>query len=139
MQLKETYTGAVQEKLAVVDENRRLKELLRVHNIVYNSHENGTSNAPTASYPGGSSSGSRSASYPFNQTFSPPRLPTSGSASPSNSNTAQAGSELIGGPQNTFDPQYQGGGMDHDQLGVDFVLASVPRPARYAFSHPALG
>ncbi|MCJ1379730.1 hypothetical protein MMC17_002833 [Xylographa soralifera] len=127
MQLKETYTGAVQEKLAVVDENRKLKELLRMHGIAYNSHDNGTSTGPAASYPGGSSSGSRSASYPFNQTFSPPRLPTSGSASPSNSTAAQAGSELIGGPQSAFDPQHQGGGMDHDQLGVDFVLA-LERP-----------
>ncbi|MCJ1288534.1 hypothetical protein MMC34_000062 [Xylographa carneopallida] len=127
MQLKETYTGAVQERLAVIDENRKLKELLRIHNIAYTSPENGTSAAPAAPYHGGNSSDSRSASYPYNQTFSPPRLPTSGSVSPSTSAAAHAGSELIGGPQSTFDPHYQGGGMDHDQLGVDFVLA-LERP-----------
>ena len=132
MQLKETYTGAVQEKLAVVDENRKLKELLRMHNIAYNGPETGTSTTQAASYFGGGSSGGRSTSYPINQSFSPPHLSTSGSASPSNSGAAQAGSELIGGPQSTFDPHYQGGGMDHDQLGVDFVLASVSRLARYA-------
>ena len=131
MQLKETYTGAVQEKLAVADENRKLKELLRMHGIAYDSHDHSTPARPTASYLGGSSSGSRSASLPFHQTFSPPHLPTSGSVSPSTSAAAQAGSELISGPQSNFDSQYQGGGMDHDQLGVDFVLASVPHPARY--------
>ncbi|MCJ1474261.1 hypothetical protein MMC13_002919 [Lambiella insularis] len=140
MQLKETYTGAVQEKIAVVDENRKLKDLLHLHGISYNSRADSSATGGDFLIPYGntSSTGSQSASYPYNQTFSPLQITSQGSVSPATSAAAQAGSDLIGGSQRTIDPQqYQGGGMDHDQLGVDFVLASVPRQARYiAPSHP---
>jgi hypothetical protein len=39
MQLKEVYTGSVQEKNAVTNENRRLKALLRMHGIAYQNQE----------------------------------------------------------------------------------------------------
>ena len=136
MQLKETYTGAVQERLAIEAENQKLKELLQLHGIAFNAQNGNTAANYHASYNGGSSTGSQSASYHYNQGFSPPQHLSSGETSPSTHAAAQAGSELIGGPQSSPSQQQQGGGgsLDQDQLGVDFILASVPRqgpPARY--------
>lgn len=127
MQLKETYTGAVQEKIAATDENRKLKELLRSHGIPYNGQDSSTAAGLPASY-GGSSSGSRSASYPFTQGFSPPHPNEESPLSTRDAINATA-AQFSGPPRPFQQPQNHQGGMDHDQLGVDFVLASVPPSA----------
>jgi hypothetical protein len=127
MQLKETYTGAVQEKIAVTDENRKLKELLRSHGIPYNGQDSSTAAGLPASY-GGSSSGSRSGSYPFTQGFSPPHPDEEPPISTRDAINATA-AQFSGPPRPFQQPQNHQGGMDHDQLGVDFVLASVPPSA----------
>lgn len=135
MQLKETFTGAVQEKNNALKENIKLKDLLRSHGISLGSLE-------TSSSAGlgdidmsniGSSAGSQAGGYGYTQSFSPPRPPNSSSASPADQAQAQAGSELIGGPQSLY--QQQRGGFDHEQAGVDFVLASVPQQGTSNMGH----
>jgi hypothetical protein len=133
MHLKEVYTGTVQEKNAVEQENQRLKELLRIHGIGFDSGN------PAHGQPAGftqqsispppqsstASHGLLSAS-----TFSPPQQYMSSSSTP----------EMFGGASDFTDPAafqaqqtpqqrppaHAGGNLDYSQLGVDFVLASVP-------------
>ena len=128
MKLKETYSSTVQDKNAIVEENRKLKELLRHHGIAFpglDQHDHKVAGA-VSSY-GGSSSGSRSGGYSQNQSFSPPT--TVGSAiTPPNELNMQAGSELIAGSQGHQRHQQQG--LDYDRIGIDFVLTSVERPGQ---------
>ena len=126
MKLKETYSSVVQDKNAIAEENRKLKELLRLHGIAFPGLDQYGHNVVggVSSY-GGSSSGSRSGSYSQNRAFSPPT--TVGSAvTPPDEVNMQAGSELIGGPQSHQRHQQQG--LDYDRIGIDFVLTSVERP-----------
>ena len=127
MKLKETYSSVVQDKNAIAEENRKLKELLRLHGIAFPGLDQfGQNVAGGVSSYGGSSSGSQSGSYSQNQSFSPPT--TVGSAiTPPNELNMQAGSELIGGPQ-SHQQRHQQQGLDYDRIGIDFVLTSVERP-----------
>ena len=122
MTLKETYTGTVQERNAVAEENRRLKELLRLHGISDPSVDgHSTSGGPTSTY-AGSVTDSRTGSYNY-QAFSPPPTVISGFGSPAmrhiSHGTIEASSPL--------EAQQQQQQVDHDQIGVNFVLASVNR------------
>jgi hypothetical protein len=194
MQLKEVYTGSVQEKNAVTNENRRLKALLRMHGIAYQNQEplSASSGMLTGGY-GESGLGTVGASnYTFAE-LSPPGASISSATSPSNyestlgldfsnpnihhqhmrsrqgssqmsniSATTQASLQTL----NTNQPQYQQqispnlqhlsphqhpqqqqhqhqqGGLvlDQEQLGVDFVLASVSQSNSaqplYSSHHP---
>ena len=137
MQLKEVYTGSLQEKSVVADENRKLKELLTMHGIAYDNRGGGSSGYTTnlsstsASQPGASYNFAGSSGFsPQSQTLSP--------------------HEPSPGPYGLDDPTLGGGqqgpqqGLDYDQLGVDFVLASVSRqgqdprqfPQNYSSYHP---
>ena len=151
MQLKEVYTGEIQEKKAVADENRKLRELLQLHGI---SLPNQSRSNSTAAATGGFSS-DYSQKPRARQGISPPA-----SAGPSMSGfePSQAGSTRHGGYQSHFEPhqhysqsqflqpQFQSNstysqphqqrheqvGLDHEQLGVDFVLASVPHQQSFS-------
>lgn len=126
MKLKETYSSVVQDKNAIAEENRKLKELLRLHGISFPGlDQHGHNAAGGVSSYGGSSSGSRSGSYSHNQSFSPPTTVRS-AITPPDELSMQAGSELIGGPQSLQRHQHQG--LDYDRIGIDFVLTSVERP-----------
>ena len=133
MHLKETFSGTVQEKNAMAEENGKLKELLQLHGISYPSHELHRQSAGigTSSY-GGSSAQSRSGSYNPTQGFSPPTTVNSGGTSPPMREAARAGGEVIGGHQTMHQQQ----GFDHDQVGIDFVLASVDRQSRPSYLSP---
>lgn len=128
MKLKETYSNVVQDKNAIAEENRKLKDLLRLHGIAFPGLDQHGHNVTggVSSY-GGSSSGSRSGSYSQNRSFSPPT--TVGSAvAPSDELNMQAGSELVGGPQSHQLHHQQA--LDYDRIGIDFVLTSVERPGQ---------
>lgn len=136
MHLKEVYTGTVQEKNAVEQENQRLKELLRIHGIAFDGHDSSQTQAagqlaafPPQSSPPPPQSSTASHGMMSSSAFSPPQQYMSSSTTP----------EMFGGPGDFNDPtafqaqpatQRQppargGGNLDYDQLGVDFVLASV--------------
>ena len=135
MQLREVYTGSVQEKNAVADENKKLKDLLRMHGIAYNSRDQTTQAAFPSSTNPASSSASQSAAYVYGQAqqgFSPPSNAIRSNRSAGTSPGAFGGSEFFGeqtplGQQQGQDQQQQGDLLDYDQLGVDFVLASDSR------------
>ena len=132
MQLREVYTGSVQEKNAVADENKKLKDLLRMHGIAYNSRDQTTQPGFPSINPG-SSSASQSAGYVYGQgqgfTSPPNALPSNRSAgtSPGTFGSSEVFGEQPSLRQQTRNQQRQGGLLDYDQLGVDFVLASDSR------------
>ncbi|KAI9654911.1 MAG: hypothetical protein M1829_000726 [Trizodia sp. TS-e1964] len=106
VRLKESFSLLTQERAAVDEENRRLKEILLQNGISWPNAGNGA----IAFAPGASSSGSISGSYaagPGSQGFSP----TLGSAY-SQAPPAHNGPGI---------PQQQHG-VDYDQIGIDFVL-----------------
>lgn len=126
MKLKETYSSVVLDKNAIAEENRKLKELLRLHGIAFPGLDQyGHNVAGVVSSYGGSSSGSRSGSYSQNRSFSPPTTVGSAITPPEDLNM-QGSSEFIGGPQSHQRHQQQG--LDYDRIGIDFVLTSVDRP-----------
>ena len=135
MQLKETYTGAVQEKIAVANENQKLRDLLRTHGIAYNGLDNSTTAGFPTSY-GGSSTDSRSGSFGYKSSFSPgPNFNSREEESLSTQNL-RTGPDPYNGHTSYINQQQLQGGMDHDQLGVDFVLASVPRKGHSRYLSP---
>lgn len=118
MRLKESFTMEVQSKTSVAKENRRLKELLQAHGIAYQSQtlyppDHFTSKG-TSTYGGSSFSGSGS------QIPGPSLSPATTSASDLNSPSlaVEVKSEYQGTPQNA----QLHDGLDHDQIGIDFVL-----------------
>ena len=139
MQLKEVYTGSIQEKNAVADENKKLKDLLRMHGITYNSRDQTTQAGFPSTNPV-SSSTSQSASYHFGQSQGLTSSNRSAGTSPG------LGSDFYGEQtplqQQSMEQQQkqQGNLLDYDQLGVDFVLASDSRhhlpPQAYSSYHP---
>ena len=139
MQLKEVYSGTVQEKNVVADENRKLKELLRLHGIPFDDSEPPQDLSQLSVYgsrAGSSSMGGASTSALGLQSasnLSPPAQYQSNSTSP----------QMFGSPSEYTEAQFQAqqrqpapqqGSLDYDQLGVDFVLASVsqqPHPQQH--------
>lgn len=118
LRLKDVFSHTSRERDAFAEENRRLKELLMAHGITYDLSSPGNNGMPPAgsSY-GGSSSGSVSGGYGpgSNSTgyTSPPAIPSN----PRGSVSGPAGHAIS--PQQAQQPH---GGMDYDQIGIDFVL-----------------
>ena len=149
MQLREVYKESLQQKNAVVDENRRLKDLLRMHGIAYSSRDQ--SSTPGYAPESTASASSRSASaygYTQSQRLSPSHTHPSMSASPSFGGSdffgertplstqqglpsqSAMGSVMQGQHlQPQVQPQAQRGDslINYDDIGVNFVLESVPQ------------
>jgi len=123
LRLKETFSFTVKERDAVAEENRKLKELLRMHGIAIpglDPYGNNTSIGRGDSSYGGSSSRSTSAGYLMSSSLSPPTTVGQG-PTPSPIPDSQGGKDLSAGRQPSQYFQQQEG-MDHDQVGIDFVL-----------------
>ncbi|KAI9694424.1 MAG: hypothetical protein M1822_000040 [Bathelium mastoideum] len=115
LRLKEVFSSTARERDAFAEENRKLRELLAANGIQFDLSSPAAAPRLASSY-GGSSSGSISGSYPPGSAgFSPTppgRIQGQGQRAPvSQQNLAQI-------------PQ---GGLDYDQLGIDFVL-TLERP-----------
>lgn len=124
LRLKELYGSSVSDRDAVVNENKRLKELLLAHGIPLDSLQSlPAMRGMPASY-NGSSSGSISGSYRQDSStagFSPPPLRSQ------DSKPMASASQL---------PTQH---LDYDQIGIDFVLTydSQGRPYnRAAYPSP---
>ena len=112
LRLKDSFASTTRERDTFAEENRRLKELLMAHGI--NFELVGPNNGIGGSTYGGSSSGSISGYGPGTNSTgytSPPTMPHRGSL---------GGHEISGLPQQPR--QQPNGGMDYDQIGIDFVL-----------------
>lgn len=115
LRLKDSFANTSRERDAFAEENRRLKELLMAHGISFDisSPSNGLPPFGSSTY-GSSSAGSVSGGYGpgTNSTgyTSPPTMPHRGSVSHD---------IAVNQPQPVPHPN---GGMDYDQIGVDFVL-----------------
>ena len=155
MQLKEVYTGTVQEKNAFEKENAKLKELLRIHGIAFDESQSNLGFTPQPSTGGPSSSYALSGSN-----FSPATQYPSSSASPEVFGGNEAFDPSAFHPQGAQQPDPTGfqphqppqaqalqapqrnqstaarQNLDYDQLGVDFVLASVSREPESSGSNP---
>ena len=149
VQLRETFTGTIHERNSIAEENRRLKEILRAHGIVDSPFDGYSVSGGEPSGYAGSVADSRASSYPYTSAFSPAQSTISGGNTSPVMHQMQRPSvdmfgSLPGGPQQQQQQQQQQqlqgqqqqfqqqqqqqpqqGGIDHDQLGVDFVLASV--------------
>ncbi len=118
MRLKETFVIEVQQKNSIADENRRLKVLLQAHGIPYQNQNlippDHYTRKGTSTYGGSSRSGS--GSHVQASSLSPATTDVSGLNSPSLA--AEIKSEYLATPQN----MQSHNGLDHDQIGIDFVL-----------------
>lgn len=116
LRLKESFTTVSKERDTFAEENRRLKELLMAHGIAFDSLSpvNGLQGF-NSSY-GGSSSGSVSGGYGTGTN-------STGYTSPPTAGHRGSVSQDMNVPMNQ--PQQipqMNGGMDYDQIGIDFVL-----------------
>ncbi|KAI9874830.1 MAG: hypothetical protein M1830_009235 [Pleopsidium flavum] len=137
LRLKETFSNTVRERDVVAEENRKLKELLRMHGIAFpglDSYGNFNGARQGGSPYGDSSTGSTSAGYTMNQSLSPPTTVGQGPTPPAVSDN-RAGKELGAGPQPTQYFQQQQG-LDHDQIGIDFVLTYAGQQSTASPPHP---
>jgi hypothetical protein len=115
LRLKEIFATTTQERDAVLEENRRLRELLAAHGIQYDFSASPVKFDRQNSGYGQSSSGSISGSYAAGSEstgVSPPPLPQ-GSAG-SSSHASQGRTYHMG--------QLPSNRLDYDQIGIDFVL-----------------
>ncbi|KAF2707793.1 hypothetical protein K504DRAFT_458278 [Pleomassaria siparia CBS 279.74] len=121
LRLKDSFASTTRERDAFAEENRRLRELLMAHGINVDLSSPVTNGVGTSTY-GSSSSGSLSGAYGpgSNSTgyTSPPTMPHRASLS------GIAGHEGNPPQQQTQEPN---GGLDYDQIGIDFVL-TLERP-----------
>ncbi|KAL9083734.1 MAG: hypothetical protein Q9165_008400 [Trypethelium subeluteriae] len=119
LRLKEVFANTTKERDAFAEENRKLRELLAANGIQVDINLNSPTGVPgLASSYGDSSSGSISGSYaPGSAGFSPtPPGGVAGQRAPiSQQNLAQI-------------PQ---GGLDYDQIGIDFVLTYGDHPQKF--------
>ena len=123
MRLKETFSFTVKERDAVAEENRKLKELLRIHGIAIpglDPYGNNSSAGRGPSSYGGSSSRSTSAGYLMNQSLSPPTTVGQGPTPPAVPDSRAGKDASVGQQPSQYFQQQQG--LDHDQIGIDFVL-----------------
>ncbi|KAG9694880.1 hypothetical protein KCU95_g6515, partial [Aureobasidium melanogenum] len=112
LRLKELYGSSVSDRDAVVNENKRLKELLLAHGIPLDSLQSLPAMRGMPAFYNGSSSGSISGSYRQDSStagFSPPPLRSH------DSQPMASASQL---------PAQH---LDYDQIGIDFVL-TLERP-----------
>jgi hypothetical protein len=122
LRLKETFASTSRERDAFAEENRRLKELLMAHGIAIDPSSpsnNGMAHMGSSAY--GSSSGSVSGYGPGSASTgytSPPSFQHQGSMSQDMAQQPLAShhqrSHQMGAQQD--------GGLDYDQIGIDFVL-----------------
>lgn len=123
LRLKELFSNTSKERDAVVEENRKLREVLAAHGIQYDVGPvplllKRSENAGSYGSGGPSSSGSISGSYgPDTESsgFSPSAPPSSGMAVAGQSTTGHGanGQSMAQLPNNN---------LDYDQIGIDFVL-----------------
>lgn len=113
LRLKDSFASTTRERDAFAQENRRLKELLMAHGISFDLAS--SSNGIGSSTYGGSSSGSVSGYAGTISTgyTSPPSMPHLGSL---------GNHEVSSVPQQHQQQQRPNGGLDYDQIGIDFVL-----------------
>jgi hypothetical protein len=115
LKIKEEYVTTVRERDAFAAENRRLREILLAHGIPFDLSSPGNNLAST--YGGSSSRGSVSGGYTNSTGYtSPPTGPRGSISGPSCGHSLtppHQGQQQVNGPN---------GGMDYDQLGIDFVL-----------------
>jgi hypothetical protein len=115
LRLKESFATTTRERDAVMEENRRLRELLAAHGIHYDFSASPVKFNRQNSAFGQSSSGSISGSYAAGSEstgVSPPPLPQGSTGS--SVGASQAHSQHMG--------QLPSNRLDYDQIGIDFVL-----------------
>lgn len=121
LRLKEAFTQTSREKDAVIEENRRLKELLAQHGISYDFGSNPINfMRENSGYGATSSSGSISGSYRGTSEstgFSPP---PSGHQNPQAQNLSAVQQNQAAHMRNMA--QLPSNRLDYDQIGIDFVL-----------------
>jgi hypothetical protein len=128
LRLKEKYSVVAQDKDAIAEENRKLKQLLAQHGISWNG-VGGVSEFAQTSSAGYNSNGSVSGSQgPHSTTYSPH------SASPAR--TLDALSPHSGLNSSNGTSQQLQHRVDHEQAGIDFVLTYAPNPNRAYMSPP---
>ncbi|KAI9777019.1 MAG: hypothetical protein M1835_005346 [Candelina submexicana] len=124
--LKESSSETTRERDAYKEENRQLREVLRAHNIQApgNGYTNTISTSTTVY--GGSSSGSFSGSYPGGAMSQEQGFRTPPTANPG---YGQPSAPPLPGQGGTG--QLQRSRVDHDQVGIDFVLRSDSHQTPY--------
>ena len=133
LRLKELFGTANKERDQAILESRRLKEILNVHGIPFENYTPATSyNASMPSYTG-SSGGSVAGAYRQDSQTTAAMSPSPIHSHPSQSHTPGMGPGM--GHQHGA-AQIPRGGMDYDQLGIDFVLA-YDSQGRPTFGRPA--
>lgn len=135
LRLKEVFAQTNREKDAVIDENRRLKELLSQHGISYDFGSTPIKFQRENSSYGPSSSGSISGSYrgaSDSTGFSPPP-PSSMNGQMVSPQSMQANNRM------RSMAQLPSNRLDYDQVGVDFVLTydSQGRPMQIPDPYPS--
>jgi len=129
MKLKELFGTTNKERDQAIMESRRLKDILTAHGIPFEYHTPATSyNASMPSYTG-SSGGSVAGAYRQDSQTTAAMSP-----SPIHSHPSQSQTPGMGHQQSAA--QAPRGGMDYDQLGIDFVLA-YDSQGRPTFGRPA--
>lgn len=113
LRLKENFSMVSRDKNTLAEENRQLKALLAQHGIPW-SGSGGVDELTRNPSQGYTSSGSISGTY--SQSYSPPPGVQSSNSPPQG---AVANGRSLA--------QYQQGGVDYDQAGIDFVL-TLERP-----------
>ncbi|ORY05677.1 hypothetical protein BCR34DRAFT_43418 [Clohesyomyces aquaticus] len=122
LRLKETFATTTRERDTFAEENRRLKELLMAHGISFDNSSPsnvGLHHMGSSTY-GGSSTGSVSGYGPGSNSTgytSPPSMPSQLPQS------IPSGGPGVPAQQ----AQHNNGGLNYDQIGVDFVL-TLERP-----------
>ncbi|KAH0538852.1 hypothetical protein FGG08_004569 [Glutinoglossum americanum] len=113
MRLRESFSTANRDKETYAEENRKLKELLRLHGISWPSNTFGGSDSNqyvASDFPGSASD--RSGSYGM----------------------VSQGVSPLSGPASTYTPTGATAGqqpaMDYDSIGIDFVLTALTAPNR---------
>ena len=125
MKLRELWTDTISDREAAVNENRKLKELLRAHGIAYPDAD------PTTNGGGSVAAPPPLTSFSFGQNPSPP-------ASATHSQATTPGIFGTSDPQQQQFPslddmplrQQVANAPDYGQVAVEFVLASVPSSSR---------
>lgn len=142
LRLKEIFGNSARERDAVVEENRKLKELLAQHGISYDFASPEIKFERQAVGYGVSSSGSISGSYRDSSQSSPPPLHPGQKhqqyqVQPHNGQ--QQHLAHIPTPSHHSMAQGHNNQLDYDQIGIDFVLTydSQGRPIRPQPPYPS--
>ncbi|KAK5117520.1 hypothetical protein LTR62_004942 [Meristemomyces frigidus] len=121
LRLKEVFSNTSRERDSVLEENRKLRELLKSHGIHYDFTASPVKFSRENSGYGPSSSGSISGSYaPGSEStgYSPAPLPGQLHLAPAPTKTERSPT----GPTMQSMAQLPNTRLDYDQIGIDFVL-----------------